>query len=235
MAQKLLKLMEDKKSNLCVAADLTSQSQLLELADALGPSIVIFKTHVDILADFHPDFGQKLRRLAEKHRFLIFEDRKFADIGQTVSLQYRGGLYKIADWADIVNAHPIAGPGVIEALKSSSLILLAQMSSAGTLATGTYTKKVVQIAEQNLDTVMGFICVKKLSDQPGLIHCTPGVKLHPGHDHLGQQYRTIEEILIKNRSDLIIVGRDITHATNPEKQAALYREKGWEAYAQTIS
>jgi len=235
MAQKLLKLMEDKQTNLAVALDVTSQAHLLTLADQLGPHLCVLKTHVDILEDFTPDFGHRLRQLADKHRFLIFEDRKFADIGQTVSLQYAKGIYKISDWADLVNAHIVPGPGIIDGLKQvggpkgQGLLLLAEMSSTGTLAKGAYTKKAVQMAEQYPDYVMGFICLRKLSDHPGLLHFTPGVKLKPGKDSLGQRYHTVDEIIRKNQSDLIIVGRDITHAPHPLQQAALYREAAWRA------
>ncbi len=234
MAQKLLKLMEDKKTNLSVALDVTSQSQLLKMADLLGPELCVLKTHVDILEDYTPDFGKELRKLAEKHRFLIFEDRKFADIGQTVSLQYRKGIYRIAEWADLINAHIVPGPGIIEGLKGSNLLLLAEMSSDGTMAKGAYTRKAVEMAEAHAETVIGFIALRKLSQHPGMIHFTPGVKMQPGQDALGQRYRTVDEIICKNKSDIIIVGRDITHAANPNEQAHLYREKAWNAYTTTI-
>ncbi len=236
IAQKLFKLMEDKKTNLAVAADSASQKHVLELAETLGPSICLFKTHVDILSDFTPDFGNQLREIAKRHQFIIFEDRKFADIGQTSALQYAGGIYRIADWADLVNAHIVPGPGIIEGLKTvghpkgQGLLLLAEMSSQGTLAKGAYTKKAALLAEQFNDYVVGFISLRKISLNPAFIHMTPGVKLKPGKDSLGQRYRTVEEIIGKNLSDLIIVGRDITHANDPLKQALLYQQAGWEAY-----
>jgi len=47
----LLRLMTIKCSNLCVSADVTSSSELLQIAEELGDQIVVLKTHVDIVAD----------------------------------------------------------------------------------------------------------------------------------------------------------------------------------------
>ncbi|MDE3046409.1 MAG: orotidine-5'-phosphate decarboxylase [Verrucomicrobiota bacterium] len=234
LTQRLFQLMERKQTNLSVALDVTSQTQLLELADALGPQLCVLKTHVDLLEDYTPDFGHKLQMLADKHQFLIFEDRKFADIGQTSSLQYAKGIYRIAEWAHLINAHIVPGPGIIDGLKQigapkqRGLLLIAEMSSAGTTAKGAYTRKTVQLAEEHADFVIGFISLRKLSDQPNFLHFTPGVKLKKGKDSLGQRYRTVEEIVGENQSDIIIVGRDITHAVNPQEQAITYRQAAWE-------
>lgn len=39
------------------------------------------KTHVDIIEDFEPSLIERLQELSMNHDFIIFEDRKFADIG----------------------------------------------------------------------------------------------------------------------------------------------------------
>ncbi|GAA6087501.1 uridine 5'-monophosphate synthase isoform X1, partial [Tachysurus ichikawai] len=145
VAKRLFTLMEEKRTNLCVSADVTHTQELLELAETLGPLICVMKTHVDIMQDFSIDAINKLKELSTKHNFLIFEDRKFADIGNTVKHQYEGGVYRISSWSHIVNAHSVSGPGVVTGLKAvgqslgHGCLLIAQMSSQGAMTTEQYT------------------------------------------------------------------------------------------------
>ncbi len=234
-AVKLFDLMAEKKTNLSVAADLTAAADLLKLAEETGPHICVLKTHIDILRDFTPSVTEKLRQLAQKNEFLIFEDRKFADIGNTVLHQYAGGIYAIASWADIINAHIVPGPGIIAGLKQvglpkgRALLLLAEMSSNGNLAQGSYTTQAINMAKDHADFVTGFIAMHKLTEDPRFIHMTPGVQLATGSDPLGQQYQTPESA-IANGSDIVIVGRGIYGSSDPKAQAAIYRKHAWDAY-----
>ncbi|KAG9317427.1 humps family-domain-containing protein [Chiua virens] len=271
----LLHVMVKKKTNLSVSVDVTRKKDFLAIIDAVGPYICLIKayhflfrhqvsayepddkTHIDILEDYDPSVIVELQALSQKHEFLIFEDRKFADIGNTVALQYSSGIYKIASWAHITNAHAVPGPSIITGLASvglpleRGLILLAEMSSKGSLATGAYTEDAVRMARARRDFVIGFIAQHRmegigardtdsLGDEDFLI-LSPGVGLDSKGDAMGQQYRTPAEVVTECGCDVIIVGRGIfgtgrdIDVENVQRQAQRYQAAGWEAYEKRLA
>ncbi len=241
LGKDLLELLDKKQTNLGVALDVTSCKEFLKIANEIGPHICILKTHIDILEDFTIDFIQQLMDLSIKHNFLIFEDRKFADIGNTVQLQYKKGIYRISDWAHIINAHILPGSGIIESLRTvglplnRGLLLLAEMSSKDNLFSASYTSTAVRWAELYEDFVIGFISRRKLSFNESFIYFTPGVSLNRQSDAIDQNYFTPEQVIGSLGSDIILVGRDIYKAEFPGKQAELYRQEGWDAYKTRLS
>lgn len=247
LGRTLLALIARKRTNLCVSLDQTSPASILALLSQIGPLICVAKTHIDALyfsstSDL-ADFTASLQELSEKHDFLIFEDRKFADIGNTVKKQYGEGIYRIADWAHITNAHTVPGPGVIDGLhevvkgqQDRGLLLLGEMSSKGMLAGGEYLQKTLVMAreERNRDWVMGFIAMGAVGNEDeDWIVMTPGVDLGREGDGLGQQYKTPARV-IGGGSDVIIVGRGIYENKEPAKIAGEYREQGWRAYLERV-
>lgn len=239
-AKKLFEIIEEKKTNLAIAADLASSDQLLHLAEMTGPHICVFKTHIDILEDFTPDTTRLLQKIAERHRFLLFEDRKFADIGSTVVHQYGGGIYKIASWADIVNAHILPGPGIISGLKNiglskgRGLLLLAEMSSKGSLTDSRYAQTAVEMAQMHSDFVIGFVAQRQLIHDPKFIHMTPGIHMEMEQDSLGQQYSSPQKA-ISLGADVLIVGRAIYSSLDPQREAFAYAQNAWKAYVDALA
>ncbi|KKA30894.1 hypothetical protein TD95_004082 [Thielaviopsis punctulata] len=397
----LFRLMDLKASNLCLSADVSTARDLLSLADRIGPSIVVLKTHHDIISgwDYSPNTGTgaKLASLARKHGFLIFEDRKFGDIGNTVQLQYTAGAARIIEWAHIVNVNMVPGkasvaalteaankwrdrnpyevkttvsvgtpksdsfdeddennddndhhdadnnllpnsksipipkttttttttsssngaskngtasatssnpfgtfrpdtletksafsqsyegrkgsivsvttvtqhyepadsprltktladdevlfPGIEEAPTDRGLLILAQMSSAGNFMTPEYTQACVEAAREYKSFVMGFIAQSPLNSLPedDFINMSPGCQLPPasdgdddsknivGGDGKGQQYNTPSKLICNSGADIIIVGRGILKADDPQSEAERYRRAGWKAYLQRLS
>ncbi|ORX37533.1 putative orotidine-5'-phosphate decarboxylase [Kockovaella imperatae] len=246
-AKRLLEIMERKQSNLCVSIDVTNTAEVLEIVRGVGSKVCMVKTHADIISDFSSAFADELVRFSKELDFIIFEDRKFADIGNTVVHQYQSGPLAIASWAHLTNAHPIPGPGIITGLSSvglplgRALLLLGEMSSKGNLATGEYTKKTMQMAkEAGREFVVGFIAMSRVDpeEEEDWLMLTPGVGLVQGGDKMGQQYRTPRDVILDSGCDVIIVGRGIYGVKGGkdamEAEAEKYRRAGWEAYEERL-
>lgn len=246
IAKDLLQIIISKKTNLCLAADANKSADILNAADAAGPYICVLKTHVDIIDDFNQEFVNSLQALATKHNFLIMEDRKFADIGNTVSLQYGSGVFRIADWAHLVTVHSLTGPSILQGLKHAlngttanrGVFLLAELSSAGTLITQSYTESTMKLVSTTADAdfVAGIVCqTKGVVQDAGLLQLTPGCKIDTTTDGLGQQYNTPAFVIKEKGADIAVVGRGILNAKNISAAAELYRDQLWTAYTERVN
>ncbi|KAG5898916.1 hypothetical protein JTB14_000161 [Gonioctena quinquepunctata] len=241
VSEQLFQIMSTKETNLCVAADVTVSTDLLNLAEQVGPHICMLKTHIDIIEDFHPNLIVALKEIARKHNFVLFEDRKFADIGKTVEYQYSKGVYSISSWAQLITAHSLMGKGVLEAIRGSDgvqmrgVFLLAETSAAGGLISESYVKDTLKMSEEYPELVAGIVCQNPLFlKNPGLIQLTPGVQIGTKTDDLGQQYNNPTSIVLEKGADIAVVGRGVTKASDPEVAAEKYKKLLWDAYLQRI-
>ncbi|MBU8881653.1 orotidine-5'-phosphate decarboxylase [Kaistella sp. DKR-2] len=232
VSKKLLEISLEKKSNLIVSADVISTHELLELAEKVGPHIVALKTHIDIITDFDPDTTiLPLKDLATKYNFLLMEDRKFADIGNTQELQFSYGIYKISNWADFVTSHVIGGYDSLDCFLNVGVVAILGMSSKGTLTDKNYQEEALKVAQSH-PNVIGGVSQKQIPDE--LLLFTPGVNLADSGDGKGQQYNTPEHVFKNLRTDFMIVGRGIYKSDDAEKAALRYKIAGWNAYTNSL-
>ncbi len=242
LTERLIRTIIEKESNLVISLDVDNQKDFFKILEDVADEIAMVKTHVDILNDFDGEFITRLKQLASEKNFMIFEDRKFADIGNTVRKQFTEGVYKIADWADFVTVHSLPGEGILTGLfdgtnSNCSAFLLAAMSAKGNLISDTYSRTTIQMGANNSQWVSGFIGFAKTVDDlkklktkiPGdMLLLMPGVNLDSKGDKMGQQHVTVKNA-VDGGADLIIVGRGIIAAGNPKEKAALYRKEAWQA------
>ena len=243
MAKTFMEVACRKKSLVCLAADKYTMSEMFDLLASVGPSIAALKTHVDLIHDWTPDEWMRFCELAHEMDLLIFEDRKFADIGK-ISQKQMGGIYNIQRWSDIVTAHLISGPDIVDGLQSAwsgaskegGVLLLAQMSSRGNLLTPEYTETVVEAGRIH-PGVFGFIgngsdaiSVRRLREMVGeeKMIWWPGVNLATGDGEMGQRYGDPYQAVVAG-ADCIIVGSGIHGAEAPAAAAASYAEISWKA------
>lgn len=232
IAKKLLDISIEKKSNLIASADVLTTAELLSLADKIGPNIVALKTHIDIITDFDYDTTIiPLLNLARKHQFLLMEDRKFADIGNTQELQYTYGIYRISSWADLVTSQVIGGYAAMDYFLNSGVVAILSMSSKGTLTDNHYKQEAEKIAIEH-PSIIGGVAQNEISED--LLLFTPGINLATEDDGKGQQYKTPEHAFKNLHTDFIIVGRGIYKAEDAEKASLEYKIEGWNAYLASL-
>ncbi len=204
-----------KKSRLCVSTDVTTCKDLFNLIDKVGSYATAIKLHSDIIIDFSNYAIHQLLYYSCKYRFVIIEDRKFLDIGNTVQLQYKRITYADAVTVHIVNAKNII-PQLIDVNKDIKIIIVSDMSSKS-LISG--RSKSQSLEKRYPNNVLGYVTQYPLSDNK--FNFIPGIHLEKKKDGKGQNYRLPSDIPI-SPFNILIVGRAIYESNDPEEECKKY-------------
>lgn len=244
LARQWMETVVSKQSLVVLAADRYTMDGLTELLNDVAPHVAALKTHVDLVEDWTAAAWVKFCDAAKDADMLIFEDRKHGDIGK-IARDQMGGVYDSRSWADLMTAHLISGPSVLDGMaegwssvgRLGGVLLLAQMSSAGNLLEiPGYTDAVVEAGKEH-PACFGFIGngsraeeLAELRAKVGEIKMiwTPGVNLVTGDAELGQRYGD-PAAAVEAGSDGIIVGSGIHKMDDPRAAAKQYAEVSWNA------
>lgn len=232
LRDRIRSLMYRKKSNICLSLDLAFTKDILRTIELVKDKVVMIKTHCDIIEDFNADFVKDMVKICKENGILIFEDRKFADIGNTFRKQFTSGIFKIREWCDITDFHGLVGEGIIKEFQECSKkeqggLLVAEMSNEGNIIDANYKLRIIDMALKNPESIIGFVSQSKICD--GFLNFTPGIKLESGCDGKDQIYNTPETAISKG-TDIIIVGRGIIEAENILEECEKYRLRAWDCY-----
>jgi len=226
LATRLWKIMLDKRTNICLSADVETGEDVCDLLEKLGDHICMIKIHWDTI-NFSCLFStDKIYILAERKNVLILDDRKYADIDSIVRKQVQKSKRSHA-----VTAHSIFGQGTIDGIKDRGIFLIAQSSAKGNLIDGKYSFNTETLAVQNKDSVAGFISQGFINNN--FLHLTPGIHLEKEGEGM-QGYMTPQKA-VAGGSDVLIIGRGIYHAEDPLEACLKYREQGWKALVSRFS
>ena len=126
----LEEIIKRKKSRICVAINADNIQELLRIIEMVGPHVCIIKIHIDMVHDYvdvQYESIEKLNALKEKHDFLIWEDRKFADSPEIVYKQIDSSAFRLRSWADIVSVHLTMGPEILDACCGIMIVGVIEM------------------------------------------------------------------------------------------------------------
>ena len=243
LSHEFMRIACEKESLVVLAADLPTVDGIVHLIEDVGDHVCAVKTHVDMVEGFDMADWARVLDAARSRGMMLFEDRKFADIGRVAKTQM-GGLYDIRSWADLVTSHSLSGPDVVDGIAAAwddvervgGVLLLAQMSSSGNLLDDSFTESTLDIGRAS-PHVIGYIGngssgaeLRGLRSKvgEGQMIWTPGINLSAEEGPLGQRYGHPAEA-VRSGSDAIIVGSGIHKSDDPSKAAREYASSSWGA------
>lgn len=233
--------MLDTKDRLIVALDVPTVDDARGLVTTLGDAVTFYK--VGMQFQFAPGGIDYVRELIDAGKRVFF-DAKLFDIGETVRLAVENIARMGVDFLT-VHANAPTLRAAVEGQGSSGLKLLgvtvltsmgpedlADLGFAGMKVEDLVLKRAGQVAQSGVDGVIASAAEAAAIRfaQPDLLIVTPGIRR--GSDALGDQKRAMTPSeAIRAGADHLVVGRPISRADDPRREAEAIQQEIADAVA----
>jgi len=224
--------MINPRDKLIFPLDFADLKEAVKFAERISHYVGIFKIGLELFVNFGPKAVEKVRK---KTGAKIFLDLKLFDIPNTISGAVRGALELEVDFLTV---HVLAGRKALEeAVKASEgkikilgVTLLTSLDKADLLElgfNGEYLYKTEDLVYKlafiaQSEGCDGIVCsakeVARIKEAfPFLITVVPGIRLEESQGKDDQVRTATPYEAIKNGADLLVIGRPIRVAENPEE------------------
>lgn len=225
----LLEIIKEKETVLVLSLDVVKKGRFFKVLKKCAPYICALKLHLDIYPFMTPRILKKIITISKKHNFIIIEDRKFSDIGNTQRLQAEALIKKGITY---FTSHIFTGEKALRSLPiESKLFLVSDMSCEGAFFSDVdYLNLKKEMHKQSSDyyesihQVIGFVSQHRININSGRIPfiLRPGIRLSAktkNKDTMGQTYK----YPMVDSGVCWVVGREICDANSPEVIAKQYK------------
>ncbi len=220
---------EALRGRLALSLDVDDLDAAVALAKRLQPWFGVAKVGMELHAAAGPAAIDVLHELG----YAVFLDLKLHDIPTTVGRACRVHARRGVEY---LNVHAAGGRAMLEAAVAGArdgaadsgvapLRLLAVTVLTSDSDTGAFEGRLALAAETGCD---GVVCSAHEVERvrraaPGFITVVPGVRL-AGSDLNDQARVATPAEAIAWGADILVIGRTVTHATNPEAAAGMVHE-----------
>ena len=245
--KELNSIIKNKQTNICLSLDETNWDNFFSILEKVKDKICLLKIHLDLMDDFDQNIINKLVIMSTVSNFMIWEDRKLCDIGNTnklivdklLSYKYHYlkddkslDIFKIIQnikfndliylnkksLVDFISINPTGGMESLKPLFGKiGIFVLAEMSCFGNIINTQNCMEILNISNNNNKYISGVI--NQTIDKE-VIH--PNLlSLTPGvnltQNKDGSGQKYRGLDKLKHKPDILVVGRYIYQAENPRE------------------
>lgn len=244
--KQLSSIIKKKQTNICLSLDETNWTKFFSILDKVKDKICLLKIHLDLMEDFDQNVINKLIIMSKAFNFMIWEDRKLCDIGNTnklivdklLSYKYKQSednkleIFKYVpnikfndlidlnkkSLIDFISINPTGGMESLKPLFGKiGIFVLAEMSCFGNIINTQNCMEILNMTNNNNKHISGVI--NQTIDKE-VIH--PNLlSLTPGvnlsQNKDGSGQKYRGLDKLQHKPDILVVGRYIYKAENPRE------------------